>query len=109
MEFEEIYSKLRSMGLPVGYLQFSSPQSLPFIIWFESGGEVTGADNLNLYRRKNITVELYTDEKDVKLERKIEGLFREYELEKTVDKFLNDEKMFMTAYQFEIIQSIEEE
>lgn len=109
MELEEIKEKLDKLGIPVAYLQFSKPQKLPFMVYFEAGGEVTGADDFNLYRRKNIVVELYTAKKDVKLEHRLENLFRDIDMAKSVDTWLDDEKMFMTAYTFEIVQYIGEE
>lgn len=108
MELEEIYEKLKTLGIPVAYYKFEKPQNLPFAVYFEAGGEVEGADNYNLFRRKNIAVELYTAKKDVSLERRLENLFRDTELEKSADTYLKDEKMFMTAYTFETIQYIED-
>lgn len=106
MDLNEIYSKLKTLDIPVSYLKFNKPQKLPFVVYFEAGGDVEGADTLNLFRRVEITVELYTDKKDISLERKIESLFRDVELEKAVDTYLPDEEMFMTAYTFETIQKI---
>lgn len=108
MELEEIYKKLCTLDIPVAYLNFKTPQKLPFAVYFKADGEVKGADNYNLYRRKTIAIELYTDKKDVKLERKLENLFRDVELEKAVDTYLKDEQMFMVAYTFETIQYIED-
>lgn len=108
MELTEIKKKLDTLGIPVAYLQFSTPQKLPFAVYFEADGEITGADGLNLFRRKNIVLELYTAKKDVQLERRLEGLFRHIELEKTADTYLNEEQMFMTGYVFETIQYIED-
>ena len=108
MELEEICYKLCTLDIPVAYLQFTKPQKLPFAVYFEADGTVEGADDYNLYRRKTIAIELYTAKKDVSLERKLENLFRDTELEKSVDTYLSDEKMFMTAYTFETIQYIED-
>lgn len=104
MELDEIYSKLKTLDIPVAYLKFNKPQKLPFMVYFEAGGEVVGADNYNLYRRKTIKIEIYSAKKDISLERKVEELFRDTELEKDVDTYLPDEEMFMTAYSFETIQ-----
>ncbi|MDE5570296.1 MAG: hypothetical protein K2I82_06540 [Ruminococcus sp.] len=108
MELEEICEKLCTLGIPMAYLQFTKPQKLPFAVYFEADGTVEGADNYNLFRRKTIAIELYTAKKDVALERKLENLFRDTELEKSVDTYLKDEKMFMVAYTFETIQYIED-
>lgn len=106
MELDEIYRKLKSIGIPVSYLKFAKPQKLPFMVYYEAGGNVGGADNYNLYRRKSIKIEIYSTQKDISLERKVEELFRDTELEKAVDTYLPDEEMFMTAYSFETIQKI---
>lgn len=109
MELEEIYERMKTLNIPVAYLKFNSPQKLPFSVYFEAEGQVEGADNYNLYRRKKIVAEIYTEKKDVELERKFENLFREFELEKAVDTYLKDEQMFMVAYTFEVIQKIQED
>lgn len=109
MELKEIYSKLQQLGIPVAYQHFNKPQNLPFVVYYEAGGTVEGADGYNLFRRTNIIVELYTAKKDFRLERKLEILFRELPLEKAVDTFLKDENMHMTAYEFENITFIEED
>lgn len=109
MELEEIYERLNKLEIPVAYLKFNTPQKLPFCAYFEADGQIDGADNCTLYRRKKIVVELYAEKKDVKLERKFENLFREFELDKAVDTYLKDENMFMVAYTFEIIQKIQED
>lgn len=106
MDLNEIYSKLKTLDISVAYLKFNKPQKLPFMVYFEAGGEVEGADNYNLYRRKTIKIEIYSAKKDISLERKVEELFRDTELEKDVDTYLPDEEMFMTAYSFETIQKI---
>ena len=52
MTLDEIYSKLKSLNIPVAYLQFQKPQKLPFIAYYESHTVVKGADNYNLFRQE---------------------------------------------------------
>lgn len=108
MSLEEIYEKLCTLGIPVAYLQFSKPQKLPFIAYLEAGTEIQGADNYNLFRRTRIKIELYSENKNPELERKIENLFRTVEIEKYGDTYLNEERMFMTVFSFEAIQKMED-
>lgn len=108
MELPEIYQKLCSLGCPVAYLQFSKPQKLPFIAYFEEHTDIQGADNYNLYRRTTIRIEFYSEKKNPDFERKIENLFRTVEIEKYRDVYLDDEKMFMTVFEFETIQKMED-
>lgn len=107
MELKEIYEKLRTLDIPVAYLQFSKPQKLPFMVYFEAGTEIQGADNYNLYRRTEIRIELYSEKKNPDLERKIENIFHDTEIEKDGDVYLSKENMFMTVFSFETIQKME--
>ena len=111
MELNEISKKLETIGIPVAYLKFTKPQKLPFIVFFESGTEIEGADSLNLYRRVDINIELYSDSKPkgIKIERKIESLFSDTPIHKDGDVYLPDEEMYMTSFSFETIQSLEED
>jgi hypothetical protein len=104
LEFDEIYQRLCSLSLPVAYLRFNKPQELPFIAYHEAGAEIKGADNYNLYRDSTVIVELYTEDKDVSLERQLEALFFDTELEKQADTYLEDEGMHFTSYSFNTIQ-----
>lgn len=106
MELSEIYKKLCTLGVPVAYLQFSKPQKLPFIAYSEAGTKIQGADNYNLYRRTTIRIELYSENKNPELERKIENLFRSVEIKKDGDIYLNEENMFLTVFSFKTIQKI---
>ena len=108
MELEEIYTKLCSLGIPVAYMKFTKPQKLPFLVYYESGTEIQGADTYNLYRRTEITVELYTQQKSPGLERSIEELFRDREISKNADAYLKDENMFVTAFSFDVYQYIKD-
>lgn len=109
MELSEIAEKLETIGIPVAYLQFKKPQGLPFIVYYEAGTEVKGADHYNLYRDVTVTVELYTEDKQPQLERQIENLFRDREIDKSPDIYIKDEDMYMTTFSFNINQFIEEE
>lgn len=106
MSLEEIYEKLCTLGIPVAYLQFSKPQKLPFIAYYEEHTVIEGADNYNLFRRTTIRIEFYSEKKNPELERKIENLFRSVEIKKDGDIYLNEENMFLTVFSFETIQKI---
>lgn len=111
MELEEIREKLLTLGIPVAYLQFKSPQTLPYVVYYESDTEITGADHYNLYRDVEITIELYSDTKNTALERRLENLFREVEIDKDCDTAIQAEgkSYILTAFSFRTIQSIKEE
>lgn len=108
MELSEIYKKLCTLDIPVAYLQFSKPQKLPFIAYYEEHTVIEGADSYNLYRRTTIRIEFYSEKKNPDFERKIENLFRTVEIEKYNDVYLSDENMFMTVFEFTTIQKTED-
>ncbi|HBB71874.1 MAG TPA: hypothetical protein DCZ71_04630 [Ruminococcus sp.] len=103
MELSEIKSKLDTIGVPVAYMMFSKPQKLPFIVYYESGTDIRGADTLDLLRETEITVEMYSDRKLPAIERQIESLFADREIKKSADVYLSEEKMLMTAFSFDTI------
>lgn len=105
MKLEEIYSRLKKLGIPVAYLIFDKPQTPPFAVYYESGGEVNGADECNLYRNTNITVELYTSKKTPELERHLEELFNDVPLDKSTDSYIENEKLLKIEYSFSTIET----
>lgn len=109
MELKEIRDRLLSLEIPVAYLRFKSAQKLPYIVYYESDTEIRGADHYNLYRDVEITIELYTEDKDPQLERRLENLFREEEIDKECDTVLEDENMLLAAFSFRTIQYIRED
>lgn len=109
MELSEINKRLKTLGIPVAYMKFSTPQKLPFLIYKEAGSEIIGADGYNMYRRVYISLELYSEKKDIKLERQIESLFRDIPIDKSPDIFLPDENMHEIEFSFETIQYIQED
>lgn len=109
MELPEIREKLLTLGIPVAYLQFKTPQTPPYAVYYESDTDILGADGYNLYRDVEITVELYSPKKNPQLERRLENLFRDVEIDKAGDTVLDGENLIMTVFAFRTIQSIEED
>lgn len=100
---EEVYKKLKTVGIPVAYLKFDTPQELPFCVYYESNTDIRGADNLNMIRQTSITIELYSEEKIPELERKIEALFNDREIIKSEDIYIKDENMIEIVFEIETI------
>lgn len=109
MELSEIKLKLDTLKIPVAYMHFNKPQELPFAVFYESGTDIRGADHYNLIRDVTITIELYTEKKQPALERQLENLFRDTEIRKAADTYIKDEDMYLTSFEFDTIQPIQEE
>jgi len=60
---------------------------------------------MNLFKRKGVTVELYTNEKDVEIEEKVEAAISAYGFDKN-ETYLSGEEMYMVYYKFEIFEKI---
>lgn len=105
-ELEEIYSRLKTLGIPVAYIKFTKPQKPPFAVYYESGTDIRGADGLNLYRDTSVTVELYTRSKSPALERGIEAAFADIPLDKSADIFIPAEELMKIEYTFNTVEKI---
>lgn len=100
---EEIYKKLKTVGIPFSYLKFNTSQKPPFGVYYENGTNIRGADNLNMIRQTGITIELYTETKNSELERRIEALFNDREITKSEDIQIEDENMIEVVFEIETI------
>ena len=106
MELEEIYKRLCTLGIPAAYMIFKKPQTPPFLIYKEHGADIRGADNYNLLRDTGVLIELYTAKKQPELEHQLEELFRDTELEKSTDLYIENEKLLKIEYTFSTITKI---
>ena len=101
---------LAPVKLPLAYRQFipyeNNPvPNPPYLIYLVDNETGRGADGKNLVLRKGVTIELYTDEKNVELEEKVENAISEYEYEKN-EVYISSEEMYMIYYNFEIFEKI---
>lgn len=72
MTLKELNSLLKQTRMPVGYGYFNKPQSLPYILYRVSYSNNFGADNSVYHPINHIQVELYTKDKDLTAEGKVE-------------------------------------
>ena len=72
---------------------------MPYILFYENDSDNVFADNHNYYDVLNVVCELYTDEKDIELETKLQKLFYDTEIEyNSTETFIDSENMYMKAY-----------
>ena len=103
MKLNEIKDKLQTVGIPVSYLKFPTPQQLPYCVFCVSGQEIRGADQKSMIETLSIAIELYSDKKRTDIETQIESIFDGIEITKNSDVFLPDENMIMTVFEFDTI------
>ena len=102
----DIYEGLKTIGIPVTYEYWEKGNvpDLPYIVYYQTGKDPFYADNTNYYSTNVVTVELYTDYKNEKLEASLEAFFNSQEITlSSIDEtFWTDEHLYEVAYEFEI-------
>lgn len=103
MEFK---GELEKLDMPIQYQSFAVGQApeLPYLIFYEDDSDNLFADNVNYFNNLNLTCELYSDEKDLELETKLQKLFYDNEIEyNSTETYIDSENMFLKAYSVSII------
>ena len=98
MEFK---SELEKLGIPVQYRAFQVGQApeLPYLIFYENDSDNIFADNSNWFDVLNVVCELYTDEKDIELETKLQKLLYDLEIQyNSTETYIDSENMYLKAY-----------
>jgi len=103
MQADELYTLLKTTGLPVAYHAFKKPPSLPYLVYLFTFSDNFGADNKVHSRADVYQVELYTVKKDPVIETKLEAALDGAELywDKS-ETFIESEDMYQILYEIEI-------
>ena len=104
MTIKEVAELIESCGLEWRYSHFSETPAPPYIVYYYPAENDVQADNTNYVNKRQLFVELYTKTKDNETEQDVEDVFRSAGLSwyKQTD-FLNDEKLFQTTYEMEVL------
>ena len=103
---DKLFNLLKSLKIPVAFTKFDEPVSLPFIVYRQIKANFYGSDFENHIANEFYSVELYTDKKDLLLEKNLDKLLSFTEFEKDT-LYLNSEKMYETVYTFEITKKLD--
>ena len=102
---EKILSILRGLGIPFAYDHFAQGESPepPFICYLISASDNFGADGKVYYKIDQFNIELYTDLKDLSLERKIEEALDEASIfYNKSETWIESESLYEVLYTFEM-------
>lgn len=104
MTLQEIATLVSSFGLSCRYSHFTNSPEPPYVVYYYPAENDVKADNLNFVNRRQLFVELFTKGKDFETEAVIETKLKQAGLTwyKQTD-FLNDEKLFQTTYEMEVL------
>ena len=102
MDLEGLKEVLLETGLPVVYEQFQakeyndSPPPLPWIVFYETNSDNFFADNKVYLNIRDVTIELYTEHKDITVEKQLESILTENGIVfNTYDELIEDEGLYL--------------
>jgi len=100
----ELYTALKSLGLPVAYGEFTQPTTPPFITYqFSASGDMM-ADNQNYVDIFGYQVELYTEKKEPATEKMLQDKLKELRLPYSKSEtWIESEKMRQVVYEIQIL------
>lgn len=98
--YSDIYTVLRSTGLPCAYSHFKTDQDPPYIVYIGNGQDNLNADNTHYWRNNTYQVEYYFTTKNEANEASIEDalLGAGFVYEKSEDLYIEDQGVFMIYY-----------
>ena len=106
MTYKEIATMISGMNIPYAYYQFpeGTEQTCPFIcFYFESSNDLK-ADNTNFQKIRQLTIELYTDNKDFATEETVESTLNSNGLVYSREEaYLDTEQMYLVTYMTQIV------
>lgn len=105
MTLDELKRILDSTGLQVAYRQWEKGKapSLPYIIYYQERTDNFTADNHVFHKEVQVSVELYSNLKNILAEQIIEKVFDENRIEwEASETYIESEKMYLVLYEITI-------
>lgn len=109
MKYTEVKTMLESIktqyGVPYTYYSFPEKEApeLPYITFYYPSSRNIASDDEVYQQVEELTIELYTENKDFALEKNVESVLKANKIvwDKSED-YINSEHMFMITYETEI-------
>ena len=105
MTMEELVAMLQKTGIPFAYDHFAEGESPepPFICYLLPGSNNFAADGRVYFKINQVRIELYTDSKDLAVERKVEMVLDESGIfYNKSEVWIQSEKLYEVLYSFEV-------
>ena len=105
MTIENLVEMLQEMEIPFAYDHFAEGESPdpPFICYLIPGSNNFAADGKVYFRINQVRIELYTDSKDLSVERKVEMVLDESGIfYNKSEVWIQSEKLYEVLYSFEV-------
>lgn len=102
MILKELEAALKATGYAVAYREFQDERpTLPYIAWTVENERHYGSDIKNHVGVLSVTVELYSNVKELEAEMKIEAILSEVEFDKT-ETAIPEEQLLEIIYEFDL-------
>ena len=103
MRLKEFCDILKTTGLPVAYRAFQEEEApkLPYICYLNPENNNFAADGKVFFSAKKIQVELYTKNKEIETEEKVEQALSSLFFTKT-ENYIDSEKCYQILYELEV-------
>ena len=100
----DLLELLKQLNIAVAYHHFVNPNSPPFITYLGTGTDNFYADNKVYLKINIIKIELYTLQKDIKLESQLESILDSNEIpyEIIAEGYIESEKVYQVIYEINI-------
>lgn len=105
MTIENLVEMLQKTGIPFAYDHFAEGESPepPFICYLLPGSNNFAADGKVYFKINQVRIELYTDSKDLAVERKVEMVLDESSIVYNKSEvWIQSEKLYEVLYSFEV-------
>ena len=105
MTIENLVKMLQKTGIPFAYDHFAEGESPkpPFICYLLPGSNNFAADGKVYFKINQVRIELYTDSKDLAVERKVEMVMDESGIfYNKSEVWIQSEKLYEVLYSFEV-------
>lgn len=102
---EELVAIIQKMNIPFAYDHFAEGESPepPFICYLLPGSDNFAADGRVYYKINEVRIEVYTDSKDLFVEKSVENVLDEAGIfYKKSEVWIQSEKLYEVLYSFEI-------
>ena len=105
MTLPDLKGILKELNLPIAYRCFAPGQvpDLPYIVYYADEDVAFYADDIVYHEGYAVTIEVYTEYKDIELEKRVKQLLNDNQLPyESYESFIDSEGMYLKAYEIDI-------
>lgn len=105
MTHSDVIKMIEETGLPNAYHHFAEGEAPdpPYVVYLYPSANNFSADGVVYHSGNNLDIELYTDLKDIKLEKEVETVLKKHGIFFTKSEiWIESEKLYEVLYEMEV-------